>query len=119
MEMIKKIIPLGLLFTPLLAFAISNLDELMGEEGFLGIIDSFIKVLIGLAVVFFLYGVVKFITSGGDEEKRKEGKNLIIYGIISIFVMVSIWGLVNILAGTFNLGTEQVVNKSINGALPW
>ena len=38
-----------------------------------------------------------------SEEKREEGKQTIMYDIIGIFVMVSIWGLVNILNRTFNL----------------
>ena len=118
MEMIKKIIPLGLLFAPLLALAesINNLDQLLGKTGLLGIFDLVIKVLIGAAVVLFLFGVVKYISSGGDEEKRKEGKNLVVYGIIGLFVMVSVWGLVNILAGTFTLESGTVGRDNI---LPW
>ena len=62
--------------------------------------------LIGLAVVFFLVGVVKFMFSAGDVEKRKEGRTMMIYGIIGLFVMVSVWGLVGILTGTFHLNNR-------------
>jgi len=70
------------------------------------ILAIIVPFLIALAVVFFLWGVLQFITAGGDEEKRATGRDTMIYGIIAIFVMVSIWGLVNILEGTFNLGGQ-------------
>jgi hypothetical protein len=43
-----------------------------------------------------------------NEEARKEGKKVIIFGIVGLFVMVSVWGLVNILQETTNLkGTSR------------
>ena len=67
------------------------------------ILDPAVDLLIAAAVVLLLYGVVKYISSGDNEEERKKGKDLIVYGIIGLFVMVSVWGLVNILTGTFGL----------------
>jgi hypothetical protein len=52
------------------------------------------------AVVYVIYGAFQMITS---EEKRQSGKDTIVYGIIGLFVMVSVWGLVNILTSTFKL----------------
>lgn len=71
-----------------------------------GVLNQIVPLLIGLAVVVFLYGVLKFITAAGDETKRKEGKDIIIYGIIGLFVMVAVWGLVWILLNTFSLQTQ-------------
>jgi hypothetical protein len=62
-----------------------------------------IPFFITLAIAVFIYGVVKFIMNAENEEERKKGKNFMIYGIISLFVIVSIWGLVNILVNTFGL----------------
>lgn len=81
------------------------------------ILNPAIQVLIAVAVVLFLFGIVKYISSGDDEAKRKEAKNYIIYGIVGLFVMVSVWGLVGILTGTF--GTNQdVSNVNIPNLLP-
>lgn len=68
------------------------------------IIQMLIIMSIGLAILFFLYGVLAYVTAGDSEEKRKKGRDRMIYGIIGIFVMVSVWGLVNILINTFGLG---------------
>lgn len=56
-----------------------------------------IPFLISLALVMFIAGIVKFVANGDNEEKREGGRNLMLFGIIALFVMVSVWGLVKIL----------------------
>ncbi len=69
----------------------------------LDILQTVIPLLVAIAVIYFLWGVVQFITSAGDETKRTEGRNKIIYGLIGLAVMIAVWGLVNILLQTFDL----------------
>ncbi|HEX2792414.1 MAG TPA: pilin [Candidatus Paceibacterota bacterium] len=66
-------------------------------------IDTYIVPLIfALAFVVFLWGVFQyFIAGGADEEKREKGKRFVAYGLVGFFVMVSVWGLVNLLVGSF------------------
>ena len=54
----------------------------------------------------------------GDEEKKKEAKNTVIYGVIGLFVMVSIWGLVNILDSTLGLNGTASQTKANTNQLP-
>ena len=66
-----------------------------------------VPVLFSIAFIVFIWGVFQtFILSGGDEEKQDKGKSLMLYGLVGFFVMVSVWGLVNILVGTFNLNSN-------------
>ena|SRR5258708_6875948 len=67
----------------------------------LGIFSALIPLLIGIAVALFLYGVLKYVMVGDDESGRRDAVGYMIWGIVSIFVMISIWGLVGILNGTF------------------
>ena len=69
------------------------------------ILNNLIILFFALAVVFFLYGILKYIASGGEEEGREKSKQVMLYGIIGLFVMVSFWGFVNILINTFELDT--------------
>lgn len=78
-----------------------------------GMITPIITLIVSGAVVVFLWGVFKFIKSEGKE--KEAGKEMMVWGIVGIFVMVSVWGLVNILRGTFNLDNTQV---EINNILP-
>ena len=63
-------------------------------------------IIITLGLVYFLWGVSKFVGAGGDESSRTEGRQMMIHGIIALFVMVSVWGLVQIIVDTFSI-TEK------------
>jgi hypothetical protein len=65
------------------------------------ILNLIIPIIFAIATIVFFWGIVLFITSGGDEEKRKEGRAYIIYGLIGLFVMVAVWGIVNVFIGFF------------------
>ena len=63
-------------------------------------------VIIGLAVMYFLWGLVKYLKTAAGEE-FEEAKGMIINGIIIIFVMVSIWGLVRVFANTVQVNVDS------------
>lgn len=107
MQKIKKIIPIALAFAPSLVFA-RTISSIISDT-IRPIIDTLVPLFIAVAVAVFLYGVVKYVTSAGDEEKRKEAKSYMLYGIIGLFVMVSIWGLVTIISDTFALDSNVTV----------
>ncbi len=66
------------------------------------IFTPLIALIIGLAFVTFLWGVYKYVTVASTE--GKEGaRATIIYGLIGLFVMLSVWGLVSILTKTFDI----------------
>jgi len=62
---------------------------------------SIVPVFFVLAVFLFLWGLAVFILNAGNEEKRSEGKKRMMWGIIAIFVIFSIWAIVKILQLTF------------------
>lgn len=63
--------------------------------------DYVIPFLFALAVVIFLVGVMKYVAGGDNEEKRTQGRDIMWFGIVALFVMVGVWGFVKILAVTF------------------
>lgn len=69
------------------------------------ILNSIIPILILLGIVYFVWGVVRFVIADAEEAKTK-GKDQIIYGLIGFAVIFGIWGLVNIVIDTFNLGGQ-------------
>jgi succinate dehydrogenase hydrophobic anchor subunit len=78
------------------------------------ILNRVVPLIIAVAVVFFIYQVFRY-TISSDEEARKAAKTDIIWGIVGLFIMVSVWGLVAILQSTF--GTSNVTS-SIGQQLP-
>jgi len=106
------------LIAPMFAFA-----QTTGAEGrldpvrvFLGNIVTFINgtlvpLIFALAFLVFIWGMFKtFILGGSDPGKQEEGKQLMLYAIVGFVIMVSLWGIVNLLADGFgfrqaNIGT--------------
>lgn len=67
-----------------------------------------VPLVFSLAFIVFLWGIFNFFIAGGaDEEKREKGKQFMVWGLIGFFVMVSVWGIVNLMVGTFGFGGQQ------------
>lgn len=103
---------------PLVSFAAINNISDAGSFVINTINNIVVPVLFALAFIVFLWGVFEtFILGRGNEEKRTEGQNLMLWGLIGFFVMVSVWGLVNILTGTItfgnNTGPSQVPHTGV------
>ncbi|MHB0865436.1 MAG: hypothetical protein ACYC1Y_00810 [Minisyncoccota bacterium] len=64
-----------------------------------------VPLLFAIAFIVFLYGITKaYIFSHGDPTEVGKGHRLILWGIVAFVVMISLWGLVNVVANTFGLG---------------
>jgi hypothetical protein len=103
----KKVLAIAVVsIFPVLAFA-QDLQGLLGITK--NIINMLVPILIGLAVVYFLWQVIQY-TVSGDEDKKKEAKMGMLWGIIGIFVMVSVWGLVSVVSNTTGIGQGGATN---------
>jgi hypothetical protein len=117
-------------FLPALAFAQNNLPLPGGTQpggvagqNVTGLVNIFgnlvnlsIGILITLALAVFFWGLVRYIFKLGGDEGAKNGKNLMIYGIIALFIMVSIWGIVSFV-GSF-LGVSQNQGQDVGNLVP-
>lgn len=68
-------------------------------------VNQLIPFMLALALLAFFWGMVKYIWAAGNAEGQADGKKIMIAGIVGLFVMVAIWGLVNIIANTFAIST--------------
>ena len=90
------------LTTPLFAFAQTDFKTFVSQ--IVEVIQLLISLLAALALLSFFWGLAKFILSSGDEKKIQEGKDIMIWGTIGLFVMVSIWGILALLYGELGFG---------------
>ncbi len=103
------------LLTPVFAFAQSGPDTsglLVLLDKVQGLIAAIIPILIGLALLTFLWGVLTYLF----KKDKEEGKNFMIWGIIALFVMTSVWGLVSILRSTILPNSQE--NQLRPGDIP-
>jgi hypothetical protein len=98
---------LAALAIPLVSLAaVNNLSD-VGSFIINTINNIIVPVLFAIAFIVFLWGAFRtFIVGANNEEVKENGKNLMLWGLIGFFVMVSIWGLVNILTGTISFGNS-------------
>ena len=75
-------------------------------DTFIDILNSLIPLLIAAAIVYVIYTALMMVKEEGD--KRDEWRTKLIYGIVAVFVMVSVYGLVNILVNTFSLENAPI-----------
>jgi hypothetical protein len=68
--------------------------------------DSVVPLIFALAVLMFVWGVVQFVINSDEEAKKEKGRQFMIWGVIALTVMISVWGLVNILGTTFGIDTS-------------
>lgn len=64
--------------------------------------NSVIPLLFAAAFAVFVWGTVKFMSSQQSAEKE-DGKQFMLWGIIALAVMFSVWGLVKIFQDTFQV----------------
>ncbi len=84
-----------------------NVDGLLKNIDNL-ILNPLIFLMFGVALVVFLWGVVQFIIAADSAEGRKLGRQRILYGIIGMFIMVSVYGILYIIIHTFGISSTAL-----------
>lgn len=88
-------------FAPFLAAAqeqepnLNFFQSLLQQLG--ALIELAVPLLVALAVLLFIWGLIKFIFAADSDEARQEGKKIMVWGVIALFVIVSVWGIVALL----------------------
>ena len=75
---------------------ISPLDNILSY-----IVNPAVKLLFGLALLYFFYGLVVFMYDNSNGKGNlKEGKDHVLWGIVGLFIMVSVFGILQLICGT-------------------
>lgn len=76
---------------------------------------SLIPLIVTLAIAVFVWGVVQYLLGANEEAKREKGRQFILWSVIALTAMVSIWGLVQVLGNTF--GVQYVIPQVQNASV--
>mgnify|MGYP001571764803 FL=1 len=112
--MLIKFIAYASLAAPLAVFAATDLISpilLNVKEA----LDVVVPIAITLALIYFIWEVVQYVIATGEEEKADARKKML-YGVIGLFVIIAIWGLVNFVA-TY-LGVSPTANPIVVPFIP-
>lgn len=71
--------------------------------GAIGVVEGIIFLLMGAGLLVFLWGLVRFIVRAGDAKGVEEGRNHIIWGLVALFVMTTVWGIIKLIGGELEI----------------
>jgi hypothetical protein len=78
------------------------------------IISPVILVVFACGFLLFVYGLVEFLWKINQGGENKEGKQHMLWGIIGMLIMVSVYGIISLLSNTFSLGIDPNNPNSYN-----
>lgn len=71
------------------------------------ILTPILGLLFALAMFYLINGVVTFIAQADNPEARKKGTQHLLWGIIGLFIMVSVIGILTAVTGTFGVSLPR------------
>lgn len=67
------------------------------------IIDPAILVIFTLGFFLFVWGLVQFLWNLNEGGDNKEGKRHMVYGVVGMLIMISVYGILDLIDNTFGL----------------
>lgn len=74
------------------------------------ILNPLILLVFAVAFIVFFWGIFQFIYSQTADAKREEGKKKIFWGLFGMFIMVSAYGLIALILGTFGIPSPSYIS---------
>jgi uncharacterized membrane protein required for colicin V production len=79
-----------------------------GAEGLINkisaeILSPLILLMMAVAVAYFLYGLFEMIRDGGNEEARRTGQQHMLWGVVGLFIMVAVYGIIHAVCRTIGV----------------
>ena len=72
------------------------------------ILNPLIFLAFGLSFVYFLYSIVKFLSMDADNKSRVETRNAIMWGIVGMVIMFSVYGIIQFILTTFGVSGADI-----------
>ncbi len=108
----SKSLLVSTLFAPVVSMAaFEGIKEYLLDIG--NIFDAVYVLVFALALLYFFWGMGQFILKSGDSKLREEGKQRMIWGIIALFVIFSIFGIITWIGDELGIDQDQQLNVPI------
>lgn len=67
------------------------------------ILNPLIALVFAIALVVFFWGIVEFIMNPNDNRAKEQGKQNILWGLVGMFIMVGVYGIIRLILNTFGI----------------
>jgi fumarate reductase subunit D len=65
-----------------------------------GLVSSVIPLIVALALLAFFYGLFRYLWHAGDQKAYEQGRSIMLWGVIALFVMICVYGIVQLIQAT-------------------
>ncbi len=72
------------------------------------ILNPIMGLIFAAALVYFLYGLMVFIFGAGEQAKRAEGKQHMLWGLVGMLIMVSVFSIIKLALNTFGVADSDI-----------
>jgi len=83
-----------------------NIDQLLLKINYY-IINPIITVLFVVATVWFMVGLIRYFLPQGNEGEREKGKQHMVWGLVGMFLMISVFGIMRLIVNTFGVDLNE------------
>ena len=97
----------GLVLVPSIALAqqLSTLQNIINAIG--TAVNNLIPIAAGLALLGFFFGLAKYIFQAGNDEAQDEAKQVMLWGVIALFLIAAIGGIIAVLESTLGVDNNS------------
>jgi len=73
------------------------------------LVNGLIPITLAITVLIFFWGLAMYLWDSSNPEKKGQGIQIMVMGILALFVMVSIWGIIGVLQQTFKVDQAKPI----------
>ncbi|HEY4515711.1 MAG TPA: hypothetical protein VJH67_00810 [Candidatus Paceibacterota bacterium] len=85
----------------------TNFTQLVNK--FIDLGGAAIPLIVAIAFLLFVWGVAGFIRSTGSDTDMQKKKGILIWGVVGLFVIFTIWGIISFLRTEFEFGGGVII----------
>ncbi len=75
-------------------------------------VDRLIPFLIAAGLAYFIWGIISYVIAG-NSDKKEEARHKIVQGLLGLFIILSVWGIIGVFQRTFQVGNTEVGSENI------
>lgn len=82
------------------------------------VIDPALRVVFTLGLFLFVWGIIEFLWGVKSGQVSEAGKNHMVYGLVGMLIMVSVYGIIALIVNSFGLNTAATDVSRIQASFP-
>lgn len=116
-KILLSLLVLGVIAVPALVSAQADTTKLNSTiTSLTDTVNLIIPLMLAVAVVVFIYGVIRYILAEGEIDRNK-AVGRIVWSVVAIAAILAVWGLARLLIGVLDLDDSKLKQEEVPGVI--